>query len=497
MEHMGDKRCKEVIINSSHAGDFDAIASQYKKMIDWLIKLHNLSSNVNDNDMTKLRRFGKESITEEIRNFKYYLQLNENDSKHFDSLIENVLNNLLPNTKNTDNTNKSDQFTLCHRDYQIRNMMYHNNDIYVIDAQDMCLGPELYDLASLLYDSNVILSNDFRHSMAKYYWGKKIHNTKTQEAENDFHNKLKLFGLLRIMKSYGIHMKLFVENSRNESYCSIKNNKHLLNDILNSLGETDSKYMFKMRDLINKYRVVPVILAAGKGSRMKSDLPKTICEINGKPMLFYILDQVVKLNTFKIVLVVGYKKDIILKKIKEYPLDLDIEIVEQHEMLGTGHAVLQSRTILDSLTCSTLVLYGDKPCITYSTLTKLIKTHYSKNFETTILTYKGEPSYTRCGRIIRSKSGNIIQMYEDENKDFVSDEFNGGIQIFDNKTLFSLLQKITNKNKQNEYYLTDIVKLITEKQGKIGNLLLTTSNSGEVMNVNTPEDLTKALYFFQ
>jgi len=422
-------------------------------------------------------------------------------------LIENILNCLL---KDTDNTNT--RLTLCHRDYQIRNIMYHKNDIYVIDTQDMCLGPELYDLSSLLYDSNIVLPQDFRNSMEKYYWEKKIQNNFLSQKENtfsntfskledEFHKKLKLFGLLRIMKSYGVHMKYFTENGRKESYSAIRNNKRLLDQILGELcppnSENHDDYISKLSNLINKYRIVPVILAAGKGSRMKSELPKSICEINGRPMLFYILDEVVKLNPYKIVLVVGYKKDEIIKKIKEYPLDLDIEIVEQHDTLGTGHAVLQTKPILDNMTCSTLILYGDKPCISYHTLIDLITTHYSQNFDTTLLTYKGEPSYKKCGRIIRSKSGNILQMYEDENKEYISDEFNGGIQIFNNKILFQLLPKLTNVNKQNEYYLTDIVKLITENKGTIGNQLLSAQNAGELMNVNTPEDLVKATHFLK
>lgn len=507
MENVGKQRCKELVLDLVSKG-LDT-TELYKKMIDWLIKLRDLSNSVPKEDIVKKRIFGKQSVKDEICTFKYYMKLNENDSVQFDNCIDTILNELYG----------KDELTLCHRDYQVRNIMYHMNEIYVIDTQDMCLGPALYDLACLLYDSNVVLSDDVREYLARYYY---LNTLSTEESATtfessdaqfeEFMNKLRLLGLLRVMKSHGVHSKYFIETGRKVSYSAIQNNNKILYELIadrtDRTDRTDclsQPSLLLLRNIIYKYRVVPVILAAGKGSRMKSALPKTICEIRGKPMLFYILDQVVKLNPYKIVLVVGYKKDEIVEKLREYPLELNIEFVEQVQTLGTGHAVLQAKGALanasldkNPMTCSTLVLYGDKPCISYDTLSKLITKHYSQNYDSTLLTYNDEPSFKRCGRIIRSQSGNILQMYEDEDINYSSNEFNGGIQIFNNRTLFKLLPRIENKNKQNEYYLTDIVKLINDdngKAGKVGNLLISKDRSGELMNVNTPEDLQKALMF--
>ena len=499
MEHVGNLRCKELILNRISKNE--DIVELYQKMIDWLIRLHDLSDKLLNDDMAKKRVFGRKSMKDEIQNFKHFMRMNIDDERQFDSVIETIFDYILED---------GNKMTICHRDFQIRNIMYHDNDICVIDTQDMSLGPMYYDLACLLYDSNVILSNEMREFLAKYYFTnlKNIQNTDFQH----FMTKVKLLGMIRIMKSYGVHTKYFVKNGQKESYMAIKNNKKLLNDIIETLvsntqyaenTDFDKKNeslllsISTLRDIIYSHRVVPVILAAGKGSRMKSELPKTICEIDGRPMLFYILDEALKLNPYKILIVVGYKKDEIIAKLKEYPLDIEVEFIEQTDTLGTGHAVLQTKSSLENINCNTLVLYGDKPCIKYETLHKLIVEHNSQNYDTTILTYKGEPSFKRCGRIIRDGNNKILQMYEDENANYVSDEFNGGIQIFNNQTLFKLLPRLTNNNKQNEYYLTDMVKLINDSNGKIGNVMISSERRSELMNVNTPDDLHKATLFFK
>ncbi|AYV84984.1 MAG: hypothetical protein Satyrvirus1_70 [Satyrvirus sp.] len=233
---------------------------------------------------------------------------------------------------------------------------------------------------------------------------------------------------------------------------------------------------------MDNINLVSVVLAAGRGKRMMSDKPKVLSEINGKPMINIILDNLVKLNPLKIVIVVGYKKEDVIKHLENYPFE-KIEFVYQETQLGTGHAVLQTKPVLDGIDCSVLVHFGDNPTIKYESLVKLIKKH-AKSKNSIIATHKDELSYTKTGRVI--KIGNkIVCICEDEDKNYISDEFLGGVQIHNSNILFDNLNKIQNNNKQNEYYLTDIIEFIAENN--IVKSLILPKN--ELINVNTMYDI--------
>jgi len=231
-----------------------------------------------------------------------------------------------------------------------------------------------------------------------------------------------------------------------------------------------------------------IILAAGRGSRMNSELPKTLCEINNKPMLFYVLDNVITLNPYKIVIVVGYKKELIIEKVKEYPYK-NIEFVEQKETLGTGHAVMVTKDLMYQYGNSTLIFFGDNPCISNLTLNEMVKHHFDNNYDGTLLTYDDEFTHMKRGRIIR-ENNKIMEIHEDEDELYPSNEYNGGIQIYKNKIMYSALDKINRNNKQNEYYLGDVVKIIVDGGGIIGNIKV--DDISELLNVNTQIDLKNA-----
>lgn len=192
----------------------------------------------------------------------------------------------------------------------------------------------------------------------------------------------------------------------------------------------------------------------------------------------------------KVIIIVGHKKDQIIKKITdEYPFK-NIEFVEQNNTFGTAHAVLQTLPNLkDFNSYNCLILYGDKPCISYETLQKLFIEHFSKCNDGTLLTYLGETSTKKCGRIIRDKLNRISEIYEDENEDYPSNEFNGGIQIFKISILQRYIPLIEKHNAQEEYYLPDIVKLVVEEGGNISNVQLEASKKNELLNVNTQDDI--------
>ncbi len=229
-----------------------------------------------------------------------------------------------------------------------------------------------------------------------------------------------------------------------------------------------------------------IILAAGKGTRMKSELPKTLCEINAKPMLFYILDTVTKIEPQKIIIVVGHKSEMIINKLKEYPYK-NIEFVYQNDALGTGDAVKQAEVVFKELNGTSLILFGDKPFISIDTINKLISEYNEKNLDACFISYKAELGYQKNGRIIRNGMGEIMRIQEDPNIKYPSDEYNAGIQLYNTKILFTYIKEITNNNAKNEYYLGDVIKIIKKNNYLIGNVLI--DNRSELLNINTKEEL--------
>ncbi|PKP55632.1 bifunctional UDP-N-acetylglucosamine diphosphorylase/glucosamine-1-phosphate N-acetyltransferase GlmU, partial [Candidatus Atribacteria bacterium HGW-Atribacteria-1] len=200
-----------------------------------------------------------------------------------------------------------------------------------------------------------------------------------------------------------------------------------------------------------------IIMAAGKGKRMKSNLPKVLHNLAGKPILNYVLDTVDQLEVKRKILIIGYKSD----KIRELIGD-KIEYVEQKEQLGTAHAVLQTEKLLSGFKGDVLILSGDVPFLTVKTLKKLLKYHQANNFCCTLVStvLKNPKGY---GRIVRDKKGEIKGIIEEA--DLSTDkkkitEINSGIYCFNKEKLFQALEKITPDNKQGEYYLTDTVKIL-------------------------------------
>lgn len=230
--------------------------------------------------------------------------------------------------------------------------------------------------------------------------------------------------------------------------------------------------------------VSTVILAAGKGTRMGTDIPKVLVELNGKPMVHYVIETSKKLGAKKTVLVVGYKKEDVIDKTEKF----DVFHVNQNEQLGTGHAVDQAREHFENDGGHVLVLYGDVPIITKETLQSLIDHHLNQDSDLTILTTEVE-NPTGYGRII---TDNGLFKYIVEEKDASADEkavhdINSGVMIAKSKELFDALKLVGNENSQNEYYLTDVPSILLEKNKKV--MTYKTLNSKEVLGANTKEQL--------
>jgi UDP-N-acetylglucosamine diphosphorylase/glucosamine-1-phosphate N-acetyltransferase len=235
------------------------------------------------------------------------------------------------------------------------------------------------------------------------------------------------------------------------------------------------------------HNLVIVILAAGKGVRMNSDLPKVFHRILGEPMLSYVLRTATKLKPQAIYLVVGHKRELLLDYYKDWP----VTFVVQEEQLGTGHAVLQVEPYLKDFSGTVLVLAGDVPLISERTLRELIEFHQRNHAAVTDLTAELEDpgSY---GRVVRKENGEIIKIVEKKDaspEELKIKEINTGTFCFDKEALFAALKEVRAENAQGEYYLTDTVEILKAKGFPV--FAYRTENSTEILGINTKEELDK------
>jgi bifunctional UDP-N-acetylglucosamine pyrophosphorylase/glucosamine-1-phosphate N-acetyltransferase len=237
---------------------------------------------------------------------------------------------------------------------------------------------------------------------------------------------------------------------------------------------------------------VAIILAAGKGKRMKSKYPKVMHKIGGKPLLYYVLKNVNSLNIKEKILVVGYKAEEVIKNIGE-----NIKYVVQKKLLGTAHAVLQTEKLLKNYNGNVLILYGDVPFLSISTLKSLMKKHLKENASCSILTAEMENPYG-YGRIIRDENGNIIKIVEEKDANKYEKkikEVNSGIYCFKAPSLFSALKIVKNNTAQKEYYLTDVISILNKRGEKV--IGVKTENSEEIKGVNTRWELQEMEKFLK
>lgn len=203
-----------------------------------------------------------------------------------------------------------------------------------------------------------------------------------------------------------------------------------------------------------------IILAGGMGSRMKQDIPKCACLINGKPMINYLLETCSLLKSDEIIVVVGYKKEEVKKVIKT-----KVTYIEQYSQLGTADAVKSCREYLGGYKGEILIIPGDTPLIPLDTLKELINVHKKEKNKLTILsTYMSNP--TGYGRI-KKENGEVTKIVEENETTELEkkiNEVNTGIYCINSEELFKNINKIKNENNKKEYYLTDIVEYIEGKK---------------------------------
>ncbi|MCT6866383.1 MAG: bifunctional UDP-N-acetylglucosamine diphosphorylase/glucosamine-1-phosphate N-acetyltransferase GlmU [Lactobacillus panisapium] len=208
-----------------------------------------------------------------------------------------------------------------------------------------------------------------------------------------------------------------------------------------------------------------IVLAAGKGTRMKSKLYKVLHQVCGKSMVEYVVEAAQAIKPDKIVTIVGNGAEEVKKVLADKS-----EFVLQKKQLGTGDAVLTAADELAAEKGATLVITGDTPLFTSQTFQKLFNYHQSKGNAATVLTAQAPNPYG-YGRIIRDDQDNVLRIVEQ--KDGTADELkineiNTGVFCFDNQLLFSALKKVDNQNAQGEYYLTDVLEILRNEGQRIG-----------------------------
>jgi UDP-N-acetylglucosamine diphosphorylase/glucosamine-1-phosphate N-acetyltransferase len=229
-----------------------------------------------------------------------------------------------------------------------------------------------------------------------------------------------------------------------------------------------------------------VVLAAGKGKRMKSDLPKVLHPIHGRPMISILMDTLHSMTFEQIAVVIGYKGEMVLKALSDYP----VTFVWQTEQLGTGHAVMMAEPELKDFRGTVLVAAGDVPFLSPKSISRLFEIHESTAAAATCLSAVVDDP-TGYGRIIRvDNSDQLARIVEHKDADQATlqiREINTGTLCFDASLLFSTLRLLKNDNAQGEYYLTDCVKILHEQGRRVS--VVCADDSNEVLGVNSVDQL--------
>lgn len=237
---------------------------------------------------------------------------------------------------------------------------------------------------------------------------------------------------------------------------------------------------------------ITIIMAAGKGTRMKSEHSKLVQKIYDKEIVKRVEQTAIKSGCKDIIAIVGHKKEEVAKALGD-----DIKYAEQKELLGTGHAVMQAIPYLENKDGIVVVLNGDVPIIRPETINKMIEKNIKNKEYATLLTaiYDNPKGY---GRIVRDSKGEVKGIVEEKDatpEERKIQEINAGIYCFDIKALIEALKEVKPNNAQGEYYLTDVVEIMNKKGLKVGSYVV--EDDTEILGVNTREQLEMLTNFLR
>jgi len=229
-----------------------------------------------------------------------------------------------------------------------------------------------------------------------------------------------------------------------------------------------------------------IILAAGKGKRMQSDLAKVLHQVHGIPIIQILVDRLSIFGFEKIVVVIGHQGEDVKMALANY----NVEFVWQREQLGTGHAVMMAEPALRTFQGTTLVALGDVPFLSHKILQKLFIAHEKSQSAATCLSAEFDDP-TGYGRIVRKEKTDILMKIVEHKDAALAEmgirEINSGTFCFSNQILFKFLKKIGTDNAQGEYYLTDVIKLMYDNNLRVS--VVKADNPDEVCGINSIEQL--------
>lgn len=230
-----------------------------------------------------------------------------------------------------------------------------------------------------------------------------------------------------------------------------------------------------------------VILAAGMGTRMKSQMPKVIHKVCGKELCRWVIDASIAAGADKVCAVVGHKADMVKDAIGDvctYAL--------QAEQKGTGHAVMQAMDVIKATDGEVVILNGDTPLVTAEVITSAIEYHRNSANKATVITAVLDDA-TGYGRIVRGEDGGVLRIVEQKDaseEEKKINEVNSGMYVFDSEAIVFALDKITPNNAQGEYYLTDTLEILLEAGNKVGAYAI--ADNDEIRGINDRVQLSEA-----
>lgn len=503
IQNLGNDTLLNLGLNQSNHYIFQ---NALKAAIDWIIKLKKIV--IESYEYIAQRIYGKIDMKLELEKFSdtALFSISKNDDNTFNQNVKYILDKIF------DNSDKC----IIHRDFQSGNLMLCNNELYVIDFQDMCIGIPYYDLVSLLYDLKISISDSDRNNLLQYYIQ---HNNENMNNDENIYEIIYLLASIRLTKSLTFRIKKYNQsNNGNNGNNNDHNNKDLLLEIkrgynlLRSLQQKLKIYqnyhynsffniIFQYSNP-NSYNLETIILAAGKGTRMKSanQSPKVLKKFLNNYLLEYPIRIAKLIGSNHINLVVGYQADQVIKIIGH---DFPIQYTYQNEQSGTGHAVQQ--VYLDGKNHDyikendVLVLMGDTLSLNYHIIDKFITKFRSidqyniRKYSAGILTHQIDiKKYPRVSRIVHDTNGNYLKSIEAKDLTPEYQEINEtscGVMIFQKDKLLDTLPLLKNDNKQNEYYLPDVINILAKQGHSI--LVHCDNNIPEIHGANTPEELAE------
>ena len=237
---------------------------------------------------------------------------------------------------------------------------------------------------------------------------------------------------------------------------------------------------------------ITLIMAAGMGKRMKSDLPKVLHQLADKPLVKHVIDLAESVGSNRVLLIVGHKRELV----KEQIGTVGVEYVTQEQQRGTADAVESCREAVGAFDGDLLVLSGDVPLMKAETVEEALNLHRNSSSSATVFTFKPEDP-KGYGRVIRNEKGELDRIVEhkDANETELSvGEVNAGIYFFRSQDLFNALREVSDDNASGEFYITDTIGVMRSENKRISPYLV--KDELEVAGVNNPDQLKELEDYF-